>query len=189
VLLARSFWWKALVTAVSGGVFIWLLQETILDSKYVTRPLTLIEPAFDPIANPAPGARLAFTATAYCKGQITSSGVNVQNGVTAADPTLLPTGSVVQLDFTDDKYDGIYTVLDTGPEIQGRELDVYMWSCTEALEFGRRPVRMTVLRLGWNPHATTRSLMDRLLRKPQAPAEPDPLPSRPLPTGSTPIVP
>ena len=39
-----------------------------------------------------------------------------------------------------------------------------MWSCHEALEFGRRPVRLTVLRLGWNPQATTPSFIDRLFR-------------------------
>jgi 3D (Asp-Asp-Asp) domain-containing protein len=33
-------------------------------------------------------------------------------------------------------YQGIYTVLDTGPEIRGREIDVYMWNCTEAKAFG-----------------------------------------------------
>ncbi len=180
VLIARSFWLKAFVTTATAVMFIWLLQERILDSRYITLPLRLIEPAFNPTAVPAPGSRLAFTATAYCKGAVTSSGVNVQNGVTAADPTLLPAGSVVQLDFNEHKYDGIYTVLDTGSEVQGREIDVYMWSCAEAQQFGRRSVRMTVLRLGWNPHVTTRSLMDRLLRKPAAAGEPDPLPSRPV---------
>ncbi|MGC4081584.1 MAG: hypothetical protein QM736_05570 [Vicinamibacterales bacterium] len=93
----------------------------MFDSRYVTLPLTLIEPGFDPSALPSPGARLAFAATAYCaKGLITSAGVQAQTGVTAADPSLLPMGSVVQLDFRDDKYDGIYTVLDTGPAVQGR---------------------------------------------------------------------
>jgi 3D (Asp-Asp-Asp) domain-containing protein len=187
VLIARSFWLKAFVTGVSAVVFIWLLQETILDSKYVTLPLTLIETAFESTAIPSPGARLAFTATAYCRGAVTSSGVNVQNGVTAADPLLLPAGSVLQLDFSEEKYDGFYTVLDTGPEIHGREIDVYMWSCTEAQQFGRRPVRMTVVRLGWNPHATTRSFVDRLLRRPAAPWEPDPLPSRPIRPATTPL--
>jgi 3D (Asp-Asp-Asp) domain-containing protein len=178
MLLARSFWWKALVTVVAAIVFVWLLQATMGDSRYVTLPLSLIEPGFDPTAPPAPGARLAFAATAYCKGLVTSSGVAAQSGVTAADPALLPVGSVVQLDFKEDKYDGIYTILDTGPEVQGREIDIYMWSCNEAERFGRRPVRMTVLRLGWNPHATTRSFMERFLKKPE---EPEPLPSRPLP--------
>jgi 3D (Asp-Asp-Asp) domain-containing protein len=189
VLIARSFWLKAFVTTATAVMFIWLLQETILDSRYITLPLTLIEPVFNPTAVPAPGSRLAFTATAYCKGAVTSSGVNVQSGVAAADPVLLPGGSVVQLDFSEHRYDGMYTVLDTGPDVQGRQIDVYIWSCTEAQQFGRRSVRMTVLRLGWNPHATTRSLMDRLLRKPAVVSEPDPLPSRPMPPEATPLAP
>lgn len=178
MLLARSFWWKALVGAGAAAVFVWLLSATMRDSSYVTLPLTLIEPNFDPTAQPVVGSRLAFAATAYCKGLGTSSGVAAQVGVTAADPALLPIGSVVQLDFKEDRYDGIYTVLDTGPAVQGREIDVYMWSCNEATRFGRRPVRMTVLRLGWNPHATTRGFFDRFR---VAPKEPPPLPSRPLP--------
>jgi hypothetical protein len=69
-------------------------------------------------------------------------------------------------------------VLDTGPAIQGREVDVYMWSCNEALQFGRKPIHLTVLRLGWNPRATTPSFFDRIFKRP----EPEtPLPSRPLP--------
>jgi 3D (Asp-Asp-Asp) domain-containing protein len=188
VRIARSLWLKAFVTGASAAIFIWLLQETMLDSKYATLPLKLIEASFDPTAVPAPGSRLAFAATAYCKGGVTSSGVTVQNGVTAADPALLPPGSLVQLDFSEDKYDGMYTVLDTGPDVQGREIDLYIWSCDEAQQFGRRSVRMTVLRLGWNPHATTRSLMDRLLRKPPAPREQEPLPSRPIPPGAVPAV-
>ena len=37
------------------------------------------------------------------------------------------------------------------PSVQGRLVDLYMWSCHDALKFGRRPVQLTVLRLGWNP--------------------------------------
>ena len=82
---------------------------------------------------PTPGARLAFSATAYCKGITTSSGVAAQNGVAAADPELLPVGSVIEVDSTPHRYSGIYTILDTGPTVQGREVDVYMWNCDEAL--------------------------------------------------------
>ncbi len=179
LLVSRSFWWKALVWAIAAGAFFSLLGVTMFDSRYVSLPLTLIEPGFDPTAPPAPGARLAFAATAYCKGIVTSSGVTAQTGITAADPTLLPMGSIVQLDFKEDKYDGIYTVMDTGPAVQGREIDLYMWSCDEARRFGRRSVRMTVLRLGWNPHATTRGFFERFRK--QQELEADPLPSRPLP--------
>jgi len=41
--------------------------------------------------------------------------------------------------------------MDTGPKVSGRHIDLYMWSCTEALSFGKRPIKLTVLRLGWNP--------------------------------------
>ena len=49
-------------------------------------------------ALPTPGARLAFSATAYCKGITTTPGVPVQSGIAAADPALLPVGSVIELD-------------------------------------------------------------------------------------------
>jgi hypothetical protein len=30
-----------------------------------------------------------------------------------------------------------------------------MWSCIEAISFGRRPITLTVLRLGWSPRNTS----------------------------------
>jgi 3D (Asp-Asp-Asp) domain-containing protein len=119
-------------------------------------------------------------ATAYCKGLVTKSGVPVQAGIAAADPALLPVGSVVEMDSPDSRYDGIYTILDTGPAVQGAEVDIYMWSCHEALRFGRKPVGLTVLRLGWNPRATAPGFMDRLFKR--AEYVPDrTLSGRPLP--------
>ena len=116
-------------------------------------------------AQPGPGAHLAFDATAYCKGQTTAAGVNVRRGIAAADPTLLPVGSVVTLATGDPEYNGVYTIMDTGPEVKGRELDLYIWSCHEALKFGRRRIEVTVLRLGWDPRASSPSLIDRLFRR------------------------
>jgi 3D (Asp-Asp-Asp) domain-containing protein len=173
MIIARSLWRKAVVTAVAAGGFVSLYETTTLDSKYAAR---LVVP-HDASALPTPGARLAFTATAYCKGITTTAGVPVQSGIAASDPALLPVGSVIELDSRQSRYSGIYTVMDTGPAVQGREVDVYMWSCNEALQFGRQPVKVTVLRLGWNPKATTPGFMDRLFTRPERP----PLPSRPLP--------
>ena len=161
------------MTAIAAVSFVSLYEVTALDSKYAARLATLR----DTSAPPLPGSRLAFSATAYCKGLVTASGVAVQSGVVAADPEILPVGSVIEVGSLPTKYNGVYTVMDTGPAVQGRQLDLYMWSCNEALQFGRRPVHLTVLRLGWNPRATTPSLMDRLFKKP----EPQPLPARPLP--------
>jgi hypothetical protein len=58
--------------------------------------------------------------------------------------------------------------MDTGPKVQGRALDIYIWSCHEALAFGRKPVQVSVLRLGWNPSASSPSLVDRLFRRREA---------------------
>jgi len=174
MIISDRFWRRTIVTAIAAVGFVSLYEVTALDSRYVARFATLHETA----ARPLPGARLAFSATAYCKGIVTASGVPAQNGVAAADPELLPVGSVVELDSLPPKYNGIYTVMDTGPSIQGREIDVYMWNCNEALTFGRKPVRVTVLRLGWNPRATTPGFLDRFFKRPTAP---DVLPARPLP--------
>ena len=119
-----------------------LYQATVIDSRTVAGSRTAV----------AAGSRLDFVATAYCKGQTTASGVSVRSGVAAADPKSLPLGSIVQIDGVPDEHRGIYTVLDTGPKVQGNHLDLYMWSCHEALDFGRRPVTVTVLRHGWNPN-------------------------------------
>jgi hypothetical protein len=66
------------------------------------------------------------------------------------------------------EHNGVYTIMDTGPKVQGRLLDIYMWSCHEALAFGRQQVEVTVLRLGWNPGNSVPSLVDRLFRRREA---------------------
>jgi 3D (Asp-Asp-Asp) domain-containing protein len=173
MMISGRFWRRSIVTAIAAFGFVSIYEVTALDSKYVARLASVHETSGPPL----PGARLAFSATAYCKGIVTASGVPVQTGVAAADPELLPVGSVVEIDSLPQKYNGIYTVMDTGPAVQGRQVDVYMWSCNEALQFGRRPIHLTVLRLGWNPRATTPSFLERFFKRPAPP----PLPSRPLP--------
>jgi 3D (Asp-Asp-Asp) domain-containing protein len=155
-----SFWRKCFVTALAAGGFVVFYEVTTLDSKYAARPAVLRETS----AMAMPGGRVAFSATAYCKGIQTASGVAVRTGVAAADPTLLPVGSVVKIDSLPSKYSGIYTVLDTGPAVQGREIDLYMWNCNEALQFGRKRVQLNVLRLGWNPRALAPTFFDRLFQ-------------------------
>jgi 3D (Asp-Asp-Asp) domain-containing protein len=118
-----------------------------------------------PDGDAAPGARVSFTATAYCKGTTTAAGTAVRRGIAAADRDVLPPGSVVSLSTGDPEFDGVYTVLDTGPAVQGHVLDLYVWSCHEALAFGRRTVSANILRLGWDPRNSAPSLTDRLLHR------------------------
>jgi hypothetical protein len=75
--------------------------------------------------------------------------------------------------------------MDTGPAVQGRVLDLYMWSCHEALAFGRRQVELRVLRLGWNPSASTPSFVDRLFRRREAARAARPVAPEPAPTGTS----
>ena len=73
-----------------------------------------------------------------------------------------------------ERYNGVYTVMDTGPKVHGRHVDIYMWNCNEALELGRRSIQITVLRLGWNPRASSPRLVDRLFRQREANLPPPP---------------
>jgi 3D (Asp-Asp-Asp) domain-containing protein len=145
MLLSRSLRRKVLATALAAVAFILIYQAAASDS----RPFALtVTPPGRAIV---PGTRLNFVATAYCKGETTASGVGVQAGIAAGDPAMLPEGSVIAIEGVPEHYRGIYTVMDTGPMVQGKHVDLYMWSCNEALEFGRRDITVLVLRLGWNP--------------------------------------
>ena len=161
MMLSRSTGRKVLATAVAALSFAFLFDVTVFDSQTVARLAELRES----VSKPGTGSKLRFTATFYCKGTTTASGANVKNGMAAADPDLLPIGSVIRIDSLGDKYDGIYTVMDTGPKVQGRHVDVYLWSCNEALQMGRRKMHLTVLRLGWNPRNSSPKLVDRLFKQ------------------------
>jgi 3D (Asp-Asp-Asp) domain-containing protein len=160
MFLTQSAGRKAFVTAIAVLAFAYLFEASVFDSRPFDRIRALADPS-----HPEAGSRLRFTATAYCKGTTTASGVNVRHGIAAADPQILPVGSVIRVDKLAERYNGIYTVMDTGPRVQGRHVDIYLWSCHEALELGRRAISLTVLRLGWSPQASTPSLVDRLFRQ------------------------
>jgi 3D (Asp-Asp-Asp) domain-containing protein len=177
MFLTRSFWRKAVATlgAIVGFVFVY--EATMRDARFAM----LAETA----ASPQPGSRLHFTATAYCKGETTASGVPVRTGVAAADPALLPVGTVVTLDMPDRRYDGVWTVMDTGPAVQGRVVDLYLWSCNEALRFGRKPVQLTVLRLGWNPENSAPGRVGALFKQREIDSLREPAPVTPVEAGAT----
>ena len=161
-VISRSLGRKLGVTLLACVTFVLLYEVVMFDSRDAA-PQGMVDPTL-----PVAGARLVFSATAYCKGTTTASGVGVRTGIAASDPSILPVGSVVNISTDDTKYNGVYTIMDTGPRVQGRILDLYMWSCHEALAFGRRPVEITVLRLGWNPRDSTPSLVERLFRRREA---------------------
>lgn len=92
------------------------------------------------------GEPMTFHATAYALKGRTRIGTNVRRGVVAADPRVLPLGSVVQI--KSGKYTGVYKVEDTGRVIKGNIVDVWVPDNREARQFGRRKIQLHVLKMG-----------------------------------------
>ena len=201
ILLTRSLRRRIVVAAGAALGFVLLSESQIFDSEYMPRAFrrtARVENAVseqgppnpEDVASPALGLIVRFRATAYCKGTTTASGAGIQTGIAAADPDLLPVGSVVRVEGLSSRYNGIYTILDTGPRVKGRQIDVYMWSCNEALAFGRRTIRIQVMRLGWNPRTSTPERVGTEFRRREAEMTAD-APVRPAatPPPSTPVPP
>ena len=86
-----------------------------------------------------------FSATAYSLRGRTASGQSVTRGLIAADPRVLPIGTRVRVEAG--PWTGEYLVADTGGAIKGRKIDIWTPSSREAMQFGRRAVKLTVLSL------------------------------------------
>jgi 3D (Asp-Asp-Asp) domain-containing protein len=123
------------------------LNITVHESKMNARPFTTPDSRIL-------GVPRSFGATAYALRGLTKSGVYVRRGVIAADPRVLPLGSVVEIKAG--KYSGVYTVQDTGKKIKGKIIDLWMPSTHEARQFGRRQIKLHVLRYGRHGQTSTR---------------------------------
>ena len=88
-----------------------------------------------------------FLATAYAIGGTTKSGTPAKPGVVAADTSVLPLGTKIQVTNAG-PHSGIYTVTDTGSKVRGHHIDIYLPSWAKAREFGRKIVHVRVLRWG-----------------------------------------
>ncbi|SEM52288.1 3D (Asp-Asp-Asp) domain-containing protein [Mesobacillus persicus] len=95
------------------------------------------------------GKELTVTATAYtaeCKGciGITKTGVNLKENpdakVIAVDPSVIPLGSKVHVEGY-----GYATAEDIGGAIKGNKIDVFIPEQDDALEWGRKEVKLTIV--------------------------------------------
>jgi 3D (Asp-Asp-Asp) domain-containing protein len=84
---------------------------------------------------------MRLAATAYCHSGRTRSGERTHVGTAAADPRVLPIGTVLRIY----PHRRTYTVTDTGSGVRGRQLDIYMPSCRNARAFGRRRIRVEIV--------------------------------------------
>jgi len=115
-----------------------LLSRSTEIAKLTSR--SIFEEAINPLAQ-------SFVATAYSLKGLTACGLPVGTGVVAADPKVLPLGSIVKIEAG--KYSGLYRVLDKGSAIRGNRIDIYMPCRSEAKVFGRRNIQIEVVRYGW----------------------------------------
>ena len=113
------------------------------------------------VSNSAPNntASEEFHATAYCITGITKSGAKIAPGHVAADPEVIPLGSMIYVDSP--LMGGIYQVLDTGELVKGKIIDIFIPSYEACREFGRRMVKVKVLRYGFLGNSPERQPSDR----------------------------
>ena len=62
----------------------------------------------------------------------------------AADPNVLPLGSKIRVSGAG-TYSGDYTVVDSGGNVKGHVIDIYVPSVREAREFGKKQVEVEIL--------------------------------------------
>lgn len=77
----------------------------------------------------------------------TQLGTRTHWGTIAADPRIFPLGTRIRVSGAG-PYSGIYVVTDTGSKVIGRHIDIYIPPGHGARQFGRRIVRVRVLRWG-----------------------------------------
>lgn len=87
---------------------------------------------------PAGGSSFTMTATAYCLGGTTATGMPVGRGIIAVDPGVIPLGSRVHVSGYGDAI-----AADTGGVIHGNKIDVWL-PCGDAYAWGVRTVTVTV---------------------------------------------
>ncbi len=101
---------------------------------------------------------IPMTATAYDASScgkspshpsygITATGARAQYGVVAVDPRIIPLGSRLYIECSDGSYIyGNAVAADTGGSIKGNRIDLCFNSRSEALNFGRRQVKVYILK-------------------------------------------
>lgn len=144
-----------------------------------------------------------YIATAYSVSGKTASGEYTQRHIVAADPTILPIGSIIKIEHAG-HYSGEYVVADTGEKIIGRRLDIYIPSTAACKKFGRKRVKVNVIQTGDGTHEAAKQSVHQVKQDVKkdveqgvagnaateqdlaTPADPKTAPSRPSSTPSDP---
>ena len=94
---------------------------------------------------------LSFASTGKRPGDrgwgITASGTRARPGVVAVDPKVIPLGTTLYIQSLDGSKDyGFAIAEDKGGAIKGNRIDLFYDSNSEAMNFGRRQVKVYILK-------------------------------------------
>jgi peptidoglycan hydrolase CwlO-like protein len=89
--------------------------------------------------SPEPGRQVTVSATKYCLTGTTATGVPVQPGIIATDPSYIPLGTRMLVPGY-----GEGVAADTGGAVVGWTIDLWVASCPEAVAYGRQTVTITI---------------------------------------------
>ena len=92
-----------------------------------------------PAPPPKGGTRMTVSSTGYCLRGTTATGIPVGWGVIAVDPAVIPLGTRM---FVPGYGEGV--AADTGSAVRGATIDLWFPTCTQALQWGRRSVTITI---------------------------------------------
>ena len=102
-------------------------------------PVSAPAPAPAPTGPPAAGTRMTVSSTGYCLRGRTSTGIPTGWGVVAVDPAVIPLGTRMTIPGY-----GEGVAADTGSAVRGAMIDVWFPKCSQALEWGRKVVTITI---------------------------------------------
>ncbi|MFV0440685.1 MAG: 3D domain-containing protein [Lachnospirales bacterium] len=143
---------EVLVEPVNKVVKIGTLKANQIENNGITIPPALSGYNID-VNNLTYNNVITMNATAYTAGPestgkspghpsygITASGAVAQDGTVAVDPNVIPLGTKLYVEGY-----GLAIAQDTGGAIKGNKIDLFYHSLSEALQFGRRSVKVYVL--------------------------------------------
>ena len=145
-MTARRFGLCALAVAAMSACSDSPAAPIVMEPVVVRSPLllsgTIVQGASSKwyLTNSPPryGDPVPVQMTAYCLQRTTTRrGRYVRAGIVAADPRLFPLSRYIEL-YADGRYLGRFLIDDTGRLIKGNIVDIWMPTCREARQFGRR---------------------------------------------------
>lgn len=104
------------------------------------RPVTVTERK---VVSRSEAQPMVMEATAYCLRTPTATGKPTAPGVVAVDPAIIPLYSELYIEGY-----GKAFAMDTGGDIKGQRIDLWMPDRNQCLQFGRRPVKVWIIKEG-----------------------------------------